>query len=146
MNDKSVERARLIGKRHSQAEEVRDLAATIATVIEDPVYEFQPMGLVMRGRDKVEAYYRHLFESFNPSVESAELISFLANSDSVAEEYQMGVRVDGVLEQIRVLGIMLISADEDLLTGERIWGSERAIRLMMGDDVYDSLEPLHPDS
>ncbi len=142
MEVNGIERAQLIGKRHSEAEGVRDLAETMATVVAEPVYEFQPMGLVMRGRDKVEAYYRHLFESFNPSVESAELIGFWADAGSVAEEYQMGVRVDGVLEHIRVLGIMLISPEEDLLTGERIWGSERAIRLMMGDAVYDSLEPL----
>ena len=43
------------------------------------------------------------------------------------------------LERHRLVGILTMG--ERLMTGERIYGSERALRLMLGP-VFDELEPF----
>ena len=42
-----------LGTHHAQVETERDLEATMATLVEDPVYELWPVGLRMQGRDRV---------------------------------------------------------------------------------------------
>ena len=49
------------------------------------------------------------------------------------------MEIEGVRETHRVLGIL--HADSGLLGGERIYGSERVIRLMAGK-MFTELEPL----
>ena len=106
---------------------------------EDPVYEFQPVGRVLRGRAGVERYYRHLMEHFLPNVESAEIVDEWCNENSLTQEYDVTIRVDGGEERHRVTGILVVG--EEKLLGERIYGSERMLRLMLGD-LYDELEAL----
>ena len=50
------------------------------------------------------------------------------------------MRVDGALELHRLVGVLVIG--EDKLLGERIYGSERALRLMLGDTLFDELTPI----
>ena len=45
---------RELGSRHAELEARRDLPGTLATLVEDPVYEFWPMGRGMRGQEAVE--------------------------------------------------------------------------------------------
>ncbi len=94
----------------------------------------------MRGRELVQAYYKHLFASFMPMARGATLLGEWCNETSFAEEYRIEILVDGVVESHQTLGIMLV--DGDYLTGERIWGSERLLRLMMGDAIFEQLEPI----
>ncbi len=58
---------------------------------------------------------------------------------SVAQEYDITVELDGAHETHRVLGVLYASGN--LLGGERIYGSERVIRLMLGE-MFDELKPL----
>ena len=137
MSDDRVARVRALGKEHARVETEGDLPATMATLVANPVYEFLPVGGLLEGRDEVEQYYQHLIGSFLPRVEEARLIDDWCNERSLVEEYEMDVRVDGTVEQHRVTGILLF--DGDLMTGERIWGGERALRLMLGDELFDAL-------
>ena len=72
-------------------------------------------------------------------VEDATVVDEWCNENSLNQEYDVQVRIDGKLERHRVLGILVVAGDR--LSGERIYGSERALRLMLGD-LYDELEPL----
>ena len=56
-----------LGTRHAALEARCDLEGTMATLVDDPVYGFFPIGLGMRGRDQVRRYYEHLFRSFVPA-------------------------------------------------------------------------------
>lgn len=138
MDQSRVERVREIGYEHARIETEGDLPGTMATLIASPVYEFQPVGALLRGRDAVERYYEHLMAHFLPHVENAVVIEEWCNETSLAQEYDVDVRIDGVLERHRVAGILLVEGD--LLRGERIWGGERILRLMLGDALYDGLE------
>jgi hypothetical protein len=111
----------------------------MATLVDDPVYGFFPIGLGMRGRDQVRRYYEHLFRSFVPATKSYRLIDEWVNVGSVAQEYEIVLDVAGSRETHRVIGILY--AEGKLLGGERVYASERCIRLMTGD-LYEELQPL----
>jgi len=57
----------------------------------------------------------------------------------VAQEYEVSLRVDGAVERFRVLGVLY--ARGELLGGERVYASERFIRLLTGP-LFDELEPV----
>ncbi len=128
-----------LGTRHAELEAKGDLEGTMATLVEDPSYEFWPAGLRMAGQAQVRRYYEHLMGHFIPSTRSYELISEWASETSVAQEYAIHVEVDGTVESHRVIGILFASGT--LLGGERVYASERCTRLMAGD-LYDELTPI----
>jgi hypothetical protein len=139
MDEQRVERVRAAGTEHARIETEGDLPGTMATLVDDPIYEFQPVGRVLRGRAGVERYYTHLMEHFLPKVETADIVDEWCNENALIQEYDVTVRVDGELERHRVVGVLVVG--EEKLLGERIYGSERALRLMLGD-LYDELEAL----
>ena len=139
MDEQRVAFVRKLGEEHARVETAGDLEATMKTLVAEPVYEFHPAGRVLRGQAGVRRYYEHLIGHFLPHVESAVVIDEWCSESSLAQEYDVHVRIDGVLERHRVLGILAVG--DELMTGERIYGSDRALRLMLGD-LYDELPPL----
>ena len=128
-----------LGMRHSTLEAQGRLEPLLETLVEDPVYEFHPIGLGMRGGDPVRRFYTQFCERFLPMRHGYELISQWVSESSVAQEYDVSLRVDGRVEQHRVLGVLYASGG--LLGGERVYASERFIRLMTGE-LFDELKPL----
>ena len=60
--------------------------------------------------------------------------------EGVGQEYRIAVRTpEGGVEQHHVIGILTFG--ENALSGERVYASERLLRLMFGP-VYDRTEPL----
>ncbi len=128
-----------LGVRHATLEAELDLEGTLATLIEAPTYEFFPVGLGFSGADPVRRYYVNLFENFMPLRESYRLVAEWVSETSVAQEYEIRLRVGGSVESHRVIGILM--ADGALLGGERVYASERMIRLMVGD-LFQELRPI----
>ena len=135
----SLERMTALGTRHSSAEAVGDLEAVLDTLGADPYYEFHPHGLCMRGGDRARRFYEHFVARFLPLRHDFQLIDEWVNETSVAQEYVVGLSVDGVVESHRVLGVLF--ADGERLGGERVFASERFVRLLIGP-VFDELEPI----
>jgi hypothetical protein len=130
----------VLGTHHATVEAACDMEATMATLVPDPVYSFHPLNLGMRGHSAVRRYYEHLFSSFIPSTRGYTLLEQWVNEASVAQEYDIQVEADGRIETHRVIGILY--AEGRLLGGERVYASERCARLMLGNELYDELEPL----
>ncbi len=128
-----------LAHRHAQLEVERRLDPLMETLIAEPVYEFHPVKLCMRGGDLCRRYYAQFFDDFMNRVVGHELISEMTSPEAVAQEYDISLRVDGEVETHRVVGVLF--AEGDLLGGERIYASERCIRLMAGR-VFDEFEPL----
>lgn len=126
-----------LGTRHARLEAEGDLEGTMATLVEEPVYEFWPMGRVMRGREDVQRYYEHLLGEFVPRTRGYTLLTEWVNETSVAQEYEIVLDVDGATESHHVIGILY--GQGPLLTGERVYASERCVRLMAGDALVDEL-------
>ncbi len=80
-----------LGTRHAELEGQGDLEGTLATLVEDPSYEFWPAGLRMAGRAQVRRYYEHLFGHFIPRTRSYHLIYEWASEQYVAQEYEIRV-------------------------------------------------------
>lgn len=131
---------RKLGALHAQLEAESKLDEVMATLIDDPVYEFWPVGLRMRGRDQVRRYYEHLFASFYRAQRSYRLIEEWESERSLTQEYEMVVDFDGKPETHRVIGI-LFAGPGGLLGGERVWGSKAVLQKMIGP-VWDELERI----
>lgn len=130
---------RELGMRHAQLEAEGKLDLVMDTLIADPVYEFWPIGLRMRGRDQVRRYYEHLISTFYGEQKSYRLIEEWLSERSLAQEYEMVVQFDTGIEAHHVIGILF--AEHGLLGGERIWGSKAILKKMVGP-VWDELVPI----
>lgn len=128
-----------LGTLHARLEAEGKLDLVMDTLVEDPIYDFWPVGLRMRGRAKVRRYYEHLIGPFYAAQKSYRLIEEWLTERSLAQEYEMVVELDHGVEAHHVIGILF--AKDGLLGGERIWGSEAILRKMVGP-VWDELEPI----
>ncbi|HIM00163.1 MAG TPA: hypothetical protein EYG46_04095 [Myxococcales bacterium] len=128
-----------LATRHAQYEAEQKIGPLMETLVPEPEYGFYPAKLRMHGGDLCKRYYEQFFTDFMSKVRGHKLLNEWVSHDSVAQEYDITLRVDGELETHRVLGILF--AEGDRLGGERIYASERAIRLMAGC-VFDEFKPL----
>jgi hypothetical protein len=123
------EQALAVALAHAAAEGSGDLATTLATLNDDPVYEFQPVGRAFRGKDTARRYYEHFFAHFSPLTESFELRGEWSTPEGLGQEYTVWLRFpDGTRERHEIIGILLFA-------------SERLLRLMLGP-IYDETTPL----
>ncbi len=133
-----------LGHRHARLEAERKLDPLIETMVESPSYEFHPLGLGMSGGDRVRRYYAQFFEDFMEKIVGYVLLDEWASESAVVQEYDITLAIDGASETHRVVGILFAERTPDertLLGGERIYASERCVRLMAGP-LYDELTPL----
>jgi hypothetical protein len=128
-----------LGSTHARLEAQGDLEGTMNTLVQEPTYEFWPAGLRMSGQEQVRRYYEHLLTRFVPMTRSYTLIDEWVNPRSLVQEYEIEVDVEGALESHRVVGILF--TEGRLLGGERIYASERCMRLMAGD-LIDELSSI----
>ena len=126
---------RELGHRHAalESEDIGSLEPLLATLVDDPLYEFHPCGRVLRGAALARRYYAYFYEHFQPMRAGFAFIEEWASADSLAQEYDVSLRVDGGVETHRVLGILV--RGDHRLAGERIFASDRFFRLLMGDQV-----------
>ena len=142
-----------LGALHAGLEGRGELEPLLATLAPDPVYEFHPIRLRMRGDALVRRFYEQFCARFLALRESYALVEEWVSESSVAQEYDIALRVDGGVERFRVLGILYAEGDRKLraasrrraksirLGGERVYASERFIRLMTGE-LFSELEPI----
>ena len=130
-----------IARAHAAAEAEGDLEATLATLDPEPVYELQPVGLRISGMDIVRRYYGHFFEHFMSRNGEGALRSEWVGDDGLAQEYSMSFTgPSGEVERHAIIGILVFG--EVGLAGERIWASERVLRMLFGP-VYDMAVPMY---
>jgi hypothetical protein len=124
-----------IARAHAAAETRADLAATLATLEDEPVYELQPVGRVLVGMDRARRYYEQFFRDFLPVVTRYELRGEWANAEGLLQEYTIWTGE----ERHDVIGILTFGATR--LSGERLYAGERILRLMFGP-LFDETQPL----
>lgn len=135
----TAEAMRELGTRHGQLEAEGKLDLVMETLVADPVFEFWPVGLRMRGRDQVRRFYEHLIGTFYGEQRSYRLIEEWLSERSLAQEFEMVVQFEHGLETHRVVGILF--ERDGLLGGERIWGSKALLEKMVGP-VWRELEKI----
>jgi hypothetical protein len=120
-----------VAKRHAEAEAKSDLATTLATLEAEPSYELASVGLSFHGMDAARSYYEHFFGSFQPYISGFELVNQWAMDEGLGEEYWLSLALPGEKpERHRIIGILVFG--ETRLAGERLYASERLLRVMLG--------------
>jgi hypothetical protein len=133
---------RELGMRHAMLEGQGDLEGTMDTVGDEPIYEFWPAGRRMAGRDAVRDYYRHLINEFMPRQTGYSMIAETLSADALSQEYMIELEGEEGPQRYRVLGILIVDPERPgRLQGERIWGDEAVLRLMVGP-AWDGLDKI----
>ena len=128
-----------VAHRHAAAEAAGDLAATLATLEPEPVYELYPVGLRMAGLSLARRYYEHFFARVVPRIAGHEMLGEWVNELGVLQEYRVSVRYDdGSLRDFRIVG--LLKFGETALTGERLYAATEFLRILF-EPIWDALEP-----
>ena len=128
-----------LGERHARVETEGNLEATMATLIDVPVYDFWPAGRRATGREAVLRYYEHLVGTFMPSMVGFTLLDEWLSESSLIQDYEVELKTQAGSDTYRIIGILYASEERDgLLGGERIWGSEEVLRKMVGP-LWDDL-------
>jgi hypothetical protein len=135
----SAEQVLQIARAHSEAEERRQLEPLMATMIPEPVFEFHPPGGRLVGGERIRRHYEQFLARFMALVEGTELLGEWVTEAASVAEYRIDLRIDGKLERHGVVAVLYASGDR--LGGERLYGSERLLQLMLGP-MSRELEPL----
>ena len=129
-----------IALAHARSETGNDVDLTLSTLEPDPVYELQPVGRVMRGMPAARRYYEHFFAGFRPLVRGVELRNEWVTDEGVGQEYVLTLAApEGGEERHHVIGILTFGTEA--LSGERVYASERLLRLMFGP-AWELTEPF----
>ncbi|MCH2170192.1 nuclear transport factor 2 family protein [Myxococcota bacterium] len=128
-----------LAQLHSELESSRDLEPLLATLDDEPVFEFHPPGATLSGMDRLRRYYQHFLNDFMPTIEETYLMGEWSGPDAVTFEYQLRLRVGGQLEDHQLVSVMFVCGDR--LGGERLYGDERLLKLMLGP-LFAELEPI----
>lgn len=129
-----------VAHAHAAAEARGDLAGTLGTLDDVPVFEFQPCGRVLRGKDAVRRYYEHFFAEFLPRTVGFSVRSEWSTPEGLGQEYTLRLRLpDGGVGEFGIIGILLFGVEG--LAGERIYAADALLELMLGP-VFAETEPL----
>lgn len=138
----TAEKMRTLGARHAQLEAEGDLDGVMATLVDDPIYDFWPIGRRARGRGAVRRYYEHLIDVFIPTQRGYRLVEEWWTDRSLCQEYEIEVNAPQGARTYQVIGILW--AEGELMGGERVWANEECLRAMVGP-LFDELEPIRAD-
>jgi hypothetical protein len=128
------------GLRHAEAEGAFDMAGTLETLEDNPVYDLFPVGLRMTGMNLARRYYEHYFAEVAPRIADYTLIAEWIGVDGVNQEYDVVYRSDdGIARTYRILGMLTFG--DNRLAGERIYADEAMLRIMFGP-VWNELTPI----
>ncbi len=128
--------------QHIFVESHDDMEATLATLIDEPVYELHPIGLRMRGKPQVKRYYRHFFEEARKHVIDYVVHGYCYGETSMTVEVTVTWRYDDSrVRHFRNLTVLPYA--EGGITGERMYAEDEFYRCLFGP-VLDELEPISP--
>ena len=122
---------RKLVQMHIDAETKMDVDAVLATLVENPVYEFHSDRLRLEGKDNVREFYRDHFDKFFPLIESHVLINECWGEHSACMEYDVFLKPPH--DPKRAYRITAVLTEKDsLLIGERFYVEHELARLMAG--------------
>ena len=119
-----------ITRLHAELEQNGDYDPLIATLVDEPIFEFHPPGGQLIGGDTLRRYYVRFLEEFMPLVEETHLMGEWSNDSACINEYQLRLRIDGALENHQLIGSIYGSGDK--IGGERLYGSAPLMDHMLG--------------
>jgi hypothetical protein len=135
----SAEEVEELARTHAEYEDGGDIDALMGTLVEDPVYEYHPLRVQLRGASAVRRYYERVRREYTPLVKDATLVELIAGPSAAVIEYAIRLDLDGGLVHDRLVAVMPVQGHR--FGGERIYSSERVLRLLLGE-MQDEAEPI----
>ncbi len=130
-----------LARAHADWEDRADFPLLMTTLVDEPVYEYHPLGVQLRGADLIARYYERVRSKYNPCVEASALVDLIAGTSGAVLEYAIRLRIDEELVDERLIAVMPVAGDR--FGGERIYSSERVLRLLLGEMIRET-EPIPP--
>lgn len=126
----TVDEMRKLVQKHSDLETKLDMEGVLATVVENPIYEFYLDRLRLEGKENIRQFYRNHFDSFFP-LKSHVMISECWDVHSACMEYDLYLKEPH--DPNRAYRIMVVLTRENsLLIGERFYVETELAQLMAG--------------
>jgi steroid delta-isomerase-like uncharacterized protein len=126
-------------RRHMNAENAHDLAATLATLTRDCVFTDTALGRTFHGHDGAAAYYRMWWHAFEVEV-SGEDLHWTSTGLAVAETRFRGRQIGSFLgvpstgRQIDVPFVIIVGFRDGLMNGERFYWNLATLLTQVGTD------------
>ena len=127
----SSEEVEELARTHAEYEDGGDIDALMGTLVEDPVYEYHPLRVQLRGVSAVRRYYERVRREYAPLVKDATLVELIAGPSAAVIEYAIRLDLDGERVHDRMVTIMPVQGHR--FGGERIYSSPRVLRLLLGE-------------
>ncbi len=121
---------------HAAAEAEQDAERTLATLVDEPTYEFWPLGKGFTGGEMARKFYWEQYPAFAQRVSGYGVLGEWANDQCAIQEYW--VELDG---KTRHMVISMMPAVDGLLTGEKLYCDEDFVRALLGP-LFQHLEEI----
>lgn len=128
---------------HAAAEAETQMERVLATMVDEPRFEFFPMGVALSGRQAVERFYHEEYPRFAKQVADYELLDEWANERTSIQEYTIDVAGPDGTVCYHVISMMPVDERTGLLTGERLYCDDRLVHALLGS-LAERLEPIAP--
>lgn len=134
----TITKMRELVKKHVDLEMKFDLDGVLSTFVDCPIHEFYPARLKLEGKKNLRKFYRNLFDYFLPKIKSHQLVNEWWKADVACLEYDVYLK-EPLNPNINYRILVVLTAKDSLLLGERFYVEDNLIKLMAGDS-YRLLE------
>ena len=125
-----------LAREHAAAEAEDDAERTLATMVDEPTYEFWPLGKGFIGGALARTFYLEQYPVFAKRVTNYGVLGEWANDECAIQEYW--IELDG---ETRHMVMSMMPAAGDLLAGEKLYCDEAFVRALLGP-LFEHLQPL----
>jgi len=126
---------------HAQAEFLRDIETTMATVSDDPHYEWVSLGMELNGQGAVREFYQRFMDNLIPRMKNGGRRMAAFGDNSIWQESIFDLEDDdGALTKHSSLTIARFQTDPIKIIGEHSYGSpgfNDFARRALGEDIWD---------
>lgn len=127
----TTDEMRKLVQRHADLETKLDLEGVLATLVDNPVYEFHPDRLRLEGKENISQFYRDHFDSFFPIIKSHVLVNECWDVHSACMEYNLYLKAP--YNPDRAYRVMVVLTEKNgRLIGERFYVENELARAMAG--------------
>lgn len=127
----TADKMRNLVQRHADLETKLNLDGVLATLVDNPIYEFHPDRLRLEGKENIRQFYQEHFNSFFPLIKSFVLINECWDDHSACLEYDLYLKAPYDTDRAYRVNVVL-TEENSLLVGERFYVENELARLMAG--------------
>jgi hypothetical protein len=118
-------------------ERAADVDAILAAFVDEPVFEFHPIGRRLVGPERVGLLYEHMLADFMPRIVRVEVGITLSTAVDLMKEQSLRLRLDDGTARTFQTVVVTGTADGGLW-GQRFYAATEFFRLLLGELLEDA--------